>query len=572
MTTTTSPPPPSEDEADRDEAGPDDEPAGPSLRRRLVAPALAAVVLQALVSFGDVLPAVDTLVYLESGRNLIEGNGFTRFGGPELHFPPLVPAALGGLLEITGDEMHAIRIWELFTGLVLAAAVTALARRLFDDDRTTVAAAWIGGALSGLGPLLVRRGSGSEGITAALVIAALVVVLGPPASAGGGRRRLTAMAGGGMLAGLAYLARPEALLPALVMGLALLIDGWRRRERGLDPSAAIAFGVGLALLVGPYVTYLHGHTGSWSPTSKSQDVSIEAWRAVAEDNRNARDQILYAIDESGSDFSNDTTSLTALAREHPAEWLGIVKVNVQKLADLYLLPGSPRMVAVIPLPLLLAATWTIWRSRRRPAVLLSVLVGSLPLLTCVVFFTLPRYAVMATAVMAAFSAFGLVDLHQRLRGVWPRVLLVVVVLWTGVSYVAESWPLLPFTPNRENTDQVIVGEWVEQNSEPGDRIMTRSFHIQYYSRRPVVALPASGYVEMLEFARDRGVRFIVADERTIKSRRSSLYAALMVNPEPYGLREVASFFQGGRRIRVLELDPAAPPSELPPLPLGFVGD
>src|SRR5688500_8684734 len=117
------------------------------LRRRLVLPGIAAVVLQALVASGDVVPAVDTLVYLESGRNIFEGNGFTRFGGPELHFPPLVPTALGFLLEVLGTPLAAVKVWEVLTGLALAAAVTALARRLWDDDGVTVVAAWIGASL-----------------------------------------------------------------------------------------------------------------------------------------------------------------------------------------------------------------------------------------------------------------------------------------------------------------------------------------------------------------------------------------------------------------------------------------
>ncbi len=552
-----------------DEAG--SRPTRP-LRRRLLLPAIAAVVLQGMVVLGDVVPAVDTLIYLESGRNLIEGNGFTRFGGPELHFPPLVPMALGGLLEVFGDELIAVRVWELICALLLGAAITALARRLWDDDTTTVVAAWLGAALSGLGPMLVRRGSGSEAITAALLIAALVVVLGPPRSAGGGRRGLGALVGAGALAGGAYLARPEALLPALIIGLALLLDGFRKRDRGLDPSAAVAFGLGLALLVGPYLVYLHGHTGSWAPTAKSQDVSVEAWRAVAEDDREWRDQILYAIDDSGTDFANDTTSLTTLARQHPRAWLGIFKVNVLEMARIYLVPGSTAGVAQVPLPLLIAAGWAVVAARRRAAAQLAVVVAALPVATCLFFFTQPRYVVMTTAVIAAFAAGGAVQWYRRLPARWPYALAAGLILWTGVNFVAEAWPQLPGTQRRESADHVEVGAWLQANTEPGERVMTRSFHVQYYGRRPVVALPASDYESMMTFARARGVHYIVADERTIRTRRAALYEPLFLDPAPPGLVEVADMFRGTRRVRIFRLDPLPPASDLPPLPLGFVGD
>lgn len=552
--------------------GPDGARPGRSLRRRLLLPAAVAIVLQAMVVAGDVVPAVDTLIYLESGRNLVEGNGFTRFGGAELHFPPLVPSVLGLLLKGLGDELLAVQVWELFSGLALTGAVVALARRLWDDDDVTVTAAWIGATLSGLGPMLVRRGSGSEGITAALLIAALVVVLGPARSGAGGRKGLGSLVGAGVLAGLAYLARPEALLPALVIGLALLIDGFRRRERGIDPVPALAFGLGLALMVAPYLVYLHGHTGSWSPTSKSQDVSVEAWRAVAEDDREWRDQILYAVDETGVDFANDTTSLTALARQHPRAWAGIAKVNTLELGNIYLVPGSSERVSLIPLPLLLAAGAAAWAARRRRAVLLTLAIGALPIATCLFFFTQPRYVVMSTVVIAAFAAGGIVDWYRRLPRRWPMVLAVAVVLWSGVNFVAESWPQLPGTTRREGDDHVAAGEWIKDHTEPEARVMTRSFHVQYYGRRPVVALPAADFDTVMAFARAREVRYLAVDPRTIETRREYLYAPLFLDPNPPGLRKITEIGSGSSAVWIFELDPLPPPSELPPLPLGFVGD
>lgn len=545
------------------------QPGGRSLRRRLLAPAAVAVVVQGTLVLGDVLPAVDTMAYLESGRNLVGGEGFTRFGQPELHFPPLVPAVLGALLEVTGSEMAAVRTWQLVVGLALAAAVTALAARLWDDDDVTVAAAWVAGTLSGLAPLLVRRGSGSEGITAALLLAALVVVLGRPASAGGGRRPLGALFGGGVLAGLAYLARPEALLPALVLGAALLVDAWRRRSRGLDPSAAIAFGLGLALLVGPYLAYLHSHTGSWSPTSKSQDVSIEAWRAVAEDRRLDRDQMTFALDETGLDLADDTTSLAGLAAEHPGTWLAIVGGNTERLAGLYLLDGRNTLM---PLPLVAAAAYAVWRARRRPTALLTLAVGALPLVTCVVFFTLPRYVVLTTAVLAAFAAAGLVEVLRALPR-WGRPVLVGVVAVTmAVGVRAEAGGFLPNGTPYETDAPVAVGAWIDENTGPEDRIMTRSYHVQYYARRPVVALPAASFEEVMTFARARGVRYLVADSLMIRSRRPYLAQTLLRDPAPDGLREVAVLGEGRQVTRIFELDPVPPPSDLPPVPLGFVGD
>ena len=59
-------------------------------------------------------------------------------------------------------------------------------------------------------------------------------------------------------------------------------------------------------------------TGRWQLTAKTQDASIEAWHAVARGDREARDRVLYALDETGLRFEDDRAPLTTLAREDPA--------------------------------------------------------------------------------------------------------------------------------------------------------------------------------------------------------------------------------------------------------------
>ena len=52
------------------------------------------------------------------------------------------------------------------------------------------------------------------------------------------------------------------------------------------------------------------------PTAKTQDVSIEAWRAVAENKRGDRDAVLYAIAPDGTRLNSYTRPLEELARDY----------------------------------------------------------------------------------------------------------------------------------------------------------------------------------------------------------------------------------------------------------------
>ncbi|MBX3286648.1 MAG: hypothetical protein KF703_14965 [Actinobacteria bacterium] len=566
----------------RTHPGPVDDPARPerSLARRLRLPVLVTLLLQIAMAAGDQLPSVDGTAYFETGRNLLNGNGFTRQGGPELHFPPLTPLGFAGLEKLTGSEMAALRIWNFGSAVLVVGLLVALAHRLWRDDTTTVATAWLAGTVAGLTPLFTRQGGGSESISLAMLLAAAlaaITALHPHTSE---RRRLLGLAGAGLAVGLAYLSRPESLLPGGFVGLGIVVVALRRpapaslRARRVITWSA-AFGLALAVLVAPYLGYLHGHTGKWSPTAKSQDASIEAWRAVAENNRLQRDRILYAIDDTGTGLGVPTRSLTALAKDDPGGWLGIVWVNLTTLFKLFVTPVfefGPTW-RLIPGFLLVPAFLEMWRSRRSRATQLLVAMGFAPMLTCIVFFTLPRYLVATTAVITLFAARGLVELTRRWSPRTGRILVVATAVLVATSTLGQIKPLLPWTETMDPTEQAAAGRWLAANTPADARIMTRSFHVQAYAHRPVVAMPSADYFTTLEFARRMGVTYVVADPVTLGRRRPELYPVLMGDwMPPPGLKLVKTIFERGEEVRIFQLDPVPPPSDQDPIPLGYVSD
>lgn len=553
------------------------------LRRRLRAPIIANVVLQTVLVAGDRLPSVDALSYFETGRNLLAGAGYTRQGSPELHFPPVAPVSLALLERLTGDEMRALQAWNLGWGLVAVALLTAIAWRLSRDDDVTVATAWIAPLIPGVVGLSIRGGSGSELATVCLLLGAALLVL----DTGDrwrdlGRRSIGRRAtGAGVLVGTAYLTRPEAVLAGATIGLALVLLAWSRQPGGQTPRlgaavrAGAAFGLALLVLVGPYVWYQHANTGSWSLTSKSQDASIDAWRAVAEGDRLERDQILYAIQPDGTTLGPETVPLTALAEQHPRGWVTIAWINVREISGQYLGVTWDRgpVWELVPVFVLLAAGAQLWSTRRSTDTRLLVALGAWPLVTCFAFFTLPRYLMMTTAVLIPYGAWGSVRALRALRAPWRALATTGAAILLAISFVAGAWTLLPDTPEPERTEQRTAGRWIAATTPPDARIMTRSFHVQGYSEREVVAMPSAEYPSLLAYARRMGVTHIVADRSTIRYRRPEVYEVLLrADTAPEGLRQVHEFTEDGRRVRIFELDPPAPPTDEPARPLGYVSD
>lgn len=558
------------------------DPGGPrrTLGQRLRFPLAVSLVIQLFIAAGDRLPSVDGTAYFEAGRNLLNGNGFTREGGPELHFPPLTPIGLAGLEKITGSELTALRLWNFGSAALVVGLLVLLAHHLWRDNTTTVAAAWLGGTMAGLTPLFTRQGGGSESIGLAMLLAGALLAITALRSDTSERRRIVGLAAAGLAIGLAYLARPESLLPGGFIGLGLVVEALRRPgtpvERGRRMVVwASVFGIAVLVLVFPYLAYLHGHTGKWSPTAKSQDASIQAWQAVAQNNRLERDRVLYAVDPTGTGLGVPTTSLTTLAREDPSGWLGIVWINIKTLFKVFVTPAfsfGPSW-RLIPGFLLVPALMEIWRSRRRRSTQLLVVMGLAPVITCVAFFTLPRYLVMTTAVVTLYAARGLVLVLRRWTPRAGRVLLVATVVFMATSTIAEMKPLLPWTKPNDPIEQSAAGVWIDAHIPPRSRIMTRSFHVQAYAHRPVVAMPSSDYPTMLKFARRMGVDYVVADDATISRRRPELYAALLGDwKQPPGLKLVKTITERGEEVRIFQLDPLPSPSDRAPIPLGYVSD
>jgi hypothetical protein len=556
-----------------------------SARRRFWLGVAAAMVvglgLRLAIGATDDAPATDETAYLASGISLVEGHGFGKFGRPELHFPPLVPALLGAADEVFDDPHTGTVVLTWLTGTLVLIPVALLGRRV-GGPRGGVAAAWVAALAPGLATTPAARGAGSEAEYTLLAMTALWLTvvacdLGGPRREARPRsvRALAAAAGAGLGIGLAYLARPEGLLLGVPMVAALAVAAWRgarRREvAGVRRWAAAvpplaAFALPLALCIVPYASYLHDHTGRWQLTAKTQDASIEAWRAVASGHREDRDRVLYSPDETGLHFTTERTSLTALARQDPAGYAGILAVNVRELG---------RNVAgwwLLPLPVWGLAAWGAWRLRRQGAALLVTAVGLVPVATSLAFFVQPRYLVVTTAAAAVLAGAQLAALSTRwFRPVAALTAALLVFGSVGAFVGGGGWwhPV-------DQTDQQEAGEWLADHSQPGDRFMTRSFVVEYFVGRPAVALPYADLNEIVDFGRHYGVRYMVVDQTSAGRVRPQIEPLLTDDTgavaEAQGLKLVHESSAEGRTTRIFELDPLPPPSSDTGPGLGFMGD
>jgi len=543
----------------------------------VLAALLVGFALRVAIGLTDDAPATDETAYLRSGVSLVEGDGYRRENGPELHFPPFVPFLLGLGSQVTSDPHTATVVLTCLSSTALIIPLALLGRRIAGAF-AGIATAWVAALGPGLSTTLVNRGAGSEAEYTLLVVGAVWLVVSAVDHRAGARA--WRVFGGGALVGLAYLTRPEGLFFAVPLGIAVLVIGAhsagermrRLNARGLRAAMPLVavFLLPIVLCIVPYAMYLHDNTGKWQLSAKTQDASIEAWEAVARADREQRDSVLYALDKTGLNFAAGRSSLATLARQDPAGYVGIVRTNVGELVGSITAPVTGQRLAwlLLPLPLWGLAAFGAWRHRRSGVVRLLLAVGVLPVATALAFFVQPRYLIVAVALATPLVGAAI----AALTGMWRRLVMLAVVGLLALSSVqafrseAAGW----WHPS-DHSDQRDAGEWIAANTRPGDRVMTRSMVVDFYAKRPTMAIPYASMDEILRYARHYGARYLVVDWYTAVRLRPQL-APLRTTDRIPGLRLAHEVRAEGRTTRVFALDP--PPPSVAPIgsSVGFVGD
>ena len=318
---------------------------------RLVVLIVASAVLLRLVLLlgrGDYL-AFDEGWYLLLARSLYTGEGYSLVGFPHTALSPLFPILAGAAGVVMDSWVWGGRIVAAVAAGLVALPAWAVFRRLA-PERTALIATALVAVLPSLAPFVVPFWIGADLWVGAEPLLHLFLYTGialwlkadalhPGAGRGGseamaasddedevgtGRNRptgapiprhrplLTWLLAGGAF-GLAFLARPEAIITWGLLGLvALGLAAATRSPRRL--AGAALMGVGFLVLAAPYWVYVHDVTGEWTLTGRGvslPSVAVDgsggatrsgASRAIErmlwEDDVAYRER-LYGLDETG---------------------------------------------------------------------------------------------------------------------------------------------------------------------------------------------------------------------------------------------------------------------------------
>jgi len=504
----------------------------------------------------------DEPFYLWLGRNWLTGQGYSFTGYSDVHHTPMYPLLSGLFYLVTRNLELASNICYVLFGLLLILPVYLLAKEMYGR-----AAGYAATALLAIHPAIGTApafwGTLTEPPYYFFVYAGLLMVL---LAMRRDQRRLYAAAG--ILFGLAYLTRPEAIAYLIASGavVALVRLSERRLFRQATWIRLTLFAVGFLLLYVPYGYYVFRETGSWMVSEKA-GVTFVTCLGLSEGDTRAFDEATWGLDTTGCEvffFSRESYDVSMLdaIRAYPAEFVQLVVRNARRFVGSLL---STRLLSFYLLPLMgLAFFRTTWTKARAKAE--ALLVASLaPVMVFLLFFIQDRYIATLMPILVIWLGLGAYELggwlcgtaesllgSRVLRQRWRTPLAVIPTIALVLFFVVlQPRVVEQYTSTGSfRLEHKTIGLWLKDNLTRGSVIMSRYPAIAFYAEAQWEPTPNATYDQMLTYARAQSVDYFALDEAETRELRPQFAFLFAEDQTPSELELVHVDSGGGDRLAI----------------------
>lgn len=477
--------------------------------------------------------------YLILGKHLFTGQGYTVSGRPELHYAPLFPIVTGMLYPLTHNMKLNSDISFVLFGTLMLVPFYWLSRCLFGMRTAALATAFVC-LFPPLAAGVLFWGTMLEPLYLFLLLTALCAVW-----AAWEKSSLWAYLAAGVLFGLAYLTKPEAIVHfALMFGFLMLGNLLRRSLLVRRTLVGLLVGaLAFAIVISPYIAFLYRHTGQLMLSGKL-GVTYAAGLGAVEHDPAVYDQALSKLDAAGEEiiwFSPDRfkVSVWSYIKADPRAFLRRTWQNVNTLENVLF----ARHVFPFYLLVFIGLGWfsKAWDSER-VAKELFLLAAAVPVFIFLPFHIELRYFAPLMPILLLWMTNGIAALTNWLQqtatnlhfspGKATRLasgltgLLSVLLL---VYFVALQPAVMKEGLAGMNRSRREAGLWLKAHASADALIMSRDTEVPFYAERRWAATPNEEYARFIAYVRKRGAAYVVVDEREAKVIRPQL--ALLLNEE-----------------------------------------
>ncbi len=481
---------------------------------RIIGIVVAALILRigAFIFRGPSAMDWDGSNFIRTAQSLLAGHGYIGIRGTiNIVHAPLYPLLIAALTVLTRNAEESALIISLVAGAIFPAIVYLVAKRAF-NERTGIIAAII----VAVHPIMIWLSLQllADQLAFALEFAGLAVLLRWLE-----QKRAIDLAAAGAFLGLAYLARPEAVLDLAIAGATLVALLWRSPQR--TAGSLLWLCVPFVLLVAPYVAFLTNATGHLlfegkSPVNYAIGVRIVDGMNYIE----AADGIGPRGQEVGAELGD---GFYVTHRNEPRPSVGDRLRFAVRVAPMHVGDIAKTLVSRhygTPIFLLLAIVGVISGLRSPRAVACGIVfagaVGKFIALATVAHFW-ERYATPFVPYMSIFGAAGVAVCVAAAARRWPvaarpafqRGAVALVAVFALGLYAVTLRDIR--ADSDDSRPLAAAGRWIAANEPSARVIMAVTPLVAYYAGDAWNALPWATSAEAMRYVRNKRPDLVVLE-------------------------------------------------------------
>jgi 4-amino-4-deoxy-L-arabinose transferase-like glycosyltransferase len=452
----------------------------------------------------------DGIHYIEAARHFYFGDIQDGLGSV---YPPAYPSLIAAAYPLIGDWELSGQIISIICGVALLFPLYALCRDLYGEKVAALAC-----FLAAISPYLARYAIHVRTESPFFLLSTFALLLFCRGITQGKASRFFY---GGLVAGFAYLVRPEAIGFLVIVPVALIVTWWFKRG-----NSAVAVGkpclllfVGFFLFALPYIAYLSGASGQWGAVSRKAGLTFGiAMKASG------------LLENEDSQTLADLESLTLLqfVTRHPVLYAKKVLLDLLPSIGIYF-----EALHYSYVPFLLVGLFLILREKfwlRRDLLLLGFFVFYL--VGFALIFVRRRYSIQLVAISLPWTALGLLWCWTSLQRIVSLKTFRIIAAAVVLIFLAGTLPktLKPISPEKAYVRE--AGRYLKKLSGPGDlNVFVFDDRITFYGDAKAILLSDLDESKLLDQIRRRKAFYLATEVKPWQER----FPKIALDPAGYGL-------------------------------------
>jgi 4-amino-4-deoxy-L-arabinose transferase-like glycosyltransferase len=467
----------------------------------------------------------DGVVYLRAADDFYRGDFDAALSSV---YPPGYPLLVAAVYPLIGDWELAGQLLSLLFGVLLLFPLYWIFREVFGEGPALIAC-----FLAAISPFLALYSVHVRSESTYLFLSALAVYLFLSAIE---TQRVWSWFWGGVVAGYAYLVRPEAIgFLILIPAVALLC--WLSQKR-IDLShwattfALLSFGFLLFSL--PYVVYLSGDTGRFGAISRKAGITLAI---------NLKESGALEEGDLQQDADLDSFVFTDYVRQHPIRYLKQVALSAIPALGVYFEALYYAYVPFLLLGIFVALRNKAWT---KPELLL-VGFALFYVFGFALIYVKRRYALQAVPISLGWVAVGMVYTWKKLRTNFADRKATVLAVSLGMIFLGSTLAKTLKPVSREKAYVREAGWYLKTQNRTGDlKVAVFDERVTFYASAKTVSLTTVEQAELSDELRKRQAHYLAVETRTLQRA----YPETARRPDLYGLA-LERTFVGKRNDKML---------------------